>query len=231
VLAIVALVLAYATFHRGPILAPFGLALGVFVMVGALIELATRVRVGDVPWRESLRRLKGQPRSAFGTTLAHFGVGLMVVGIVATSAYREEKILVMKPGDTTQLAGYTLAFQGATPRTGPNYREQVGGFDVTRGGNDIAVLEPSKRIYDAPPQPTSEAGIHPAWRGDLYVVLGDNQNDGGFAVRVFFNPLVRFIWIGALIMFLGGAVSLSDRRLRIGVPRRTRRATAPAPAE
>jgi cytochrome c-type biogenesis protein CcmF len=231
VLAVVVLVLAYATFHRGPILAPFGLALGVFVMLGAMIELATRVRLGEVPWRESLRRLKGQPRSAFGTALAHFGVGLMVVGIVATSAYREEKILVMKAGETTQLAGYALTFRGAAPRTGPNYREEVGVFDVMRDGNAITVLEPSKRIYDVPPQPTSESGIHPAWRGDLYVVLGDKQKLGGFTVRIFFNPLVRCIWIGALIMFLGGAVSLSDRRLRVGAPRRTRRATAPAPAE
>ncbi len=231
VLAVVVLVLAYATFHRGPILAPFGLALGVFVMLGAMIELATRVRLGEVPWRESLRRLKGQPRSAFGTALAHFGVGLMVVGIVATSAYREEKILVMKAGETTQLAGYALTFRGAAPRTGPNYREEVGVFDVVRDGNAITVLEPSKRIYDVPPQPTSESGIHAAWRGDLYVVLGDKQKHGGFTVRIFFNPLVRFIWIGALIMFLGGAVSLSDRRLRVGAPRRTRRATAPAPAE
>ena len=79
-------------------------------------------------------------------------------------------------------------------------------------------LEPSKRIYDMPPQPTTEAGIHAAWRGDLYVVLGDAQTGGGYAVRIYFNPLVRCIWIGALVMFFGGAVSLSDRRLRVGAP-------------
>ncbi len=231
ILAIVVLALAYLMFHRGPSLAPFGLALGVFVMVGALSELATRVRLGEVPWRESLRRFGGQPRSAYGTTLAHFGVGLMVVGIVATTAYREEMILVMKPGETTQLAGYALAFRGAAPSTGPNYREEVGVFDVMRDGDAVTMLEPSKRMYDAPPQPTSEAGIHAAWRGDLYVVLGDKQESGGYTVRIFFNPLVRFIWIGALIMFLGGAVSLSDRRLRVGAPRRARRASSPAPAE
>jgi cytochrome c-type biogenesis protein CcmF len=230
-LAVVVLALAYAAHHRGPMFAPFGLALGVFVMVGALSELATRVRLGAVPWHESLRRLMGQPRSAYGTTLAHFGVGLMVVGIVATSAYREEKILVMKPGETTQLAGYALTFRGAAPRTGPNYREEVGVFNVARDADAITALEPAKRIYDAPPQPTSEAGIYAAWRGDLYVVLGDKQKGGGFAVRIYFNPLVRFIWIGALIMFLGGAVSLSDRRLRVGAPRRTRRPAATAPAE
>jgi cytochrome c-type biogenesis protein CcmF len=95
----------------------------------------------------------------------------------------------------------------------------------------VTRLEPSKRLYDAPPQPTTEAGIHASWRGDLYVVLGDAQQNGGYAVRIYFNPLVRFIWLGALIMFMGGAVSLSDRRLRVGAPRRSRRLAMPAPAE
>ncbi len=229
-LAVVVLALAIAAFHRGPVLAPFGLALGVFVMGGAISEIAYRARLGSVPLAEAWRRLRGQPRSAFGTALAHFGVGLLVVGVVATSAYRAERILVMKPGEEVSLAGYTLAFRGVAPATGPNYREEVGLFDVTRGGAPVTKLEPSKRLYDAPPQPTTEAGIHASWRGDLYVVLGDAQNGGGFAVRLYFNPLVRFIWIGALVMFFGGAVSLSDRRLRVGAPGRARRLTA-APAE
>jgi cytochrome c-type biogenesis protein CcmF len=137
----------------------------------------------------------------------------------------------MKPGDRVEIGGYALAFRGVAPRQGPNYKEQVGQFDVTRGGADVVRLEPAKRIYDAPPQPTTEAGIHASWRGDLYVVLGDAQGDSGFAVRLYFNPLVRFIWIGALVMFIGGAVSLSDRRLRIGAPVRARRRAAPVPAE
>jgi cytochrome c-type biogenesis protein CcmF len=231
ILAVVVLAVTLAAFYRGPVLAPFGLALGVFVMAGAVSELAYRVRVGSVPLVETWRRMLSQPRSTYGTTLAHFGAGLLVVGIVATSAYRTERILVMKPGETVSLAGYTLAFRGVAPATGPNYREVVGLFDVTRGDAPVTKLEPSKRLYDAPPQPTTEAGIHVSWRGDLYVVLGDEQKSGGYAVRAYFNPLVRFIWIGALIMFLGGAVSLSDRRLRVGAPRRTRRLPAAAPAE
>ena len=230
-LAVVVLAIALATLYRGPILAPFGLAIGVFVMAGAVSDLAYRARLGSVPLDETWRRLKGQPRSAFGTTLAHFGAGLLVIGIVATSAYREELIRVMKPGDEASIAGYALTFRGVAPATGPNYRETVGLFDVARGGTQITRLEPSKRIYDMPPQPTTEAGIHAAWRGDLYVVLGDAQASGGYAVRIFFNPLVRFIWIGALLMFFAGAVSLSDRRLRVGAPGRARRLAQAAPAE
>jgi len=231
-LAIVALALAYAAFYRGPVMAPFGLALGVYVMAGAISELADRARVGRVPLADAWRRFKGLPRAAFGTALAHFGVGLLVVGVVATSAYRQEHILVMKPGDETKIAGYTLDFKGVAPGSGPNYREVIGIFDISRGGQPFVRLEPAKRIYDAPPMPTTEAGIHAAWRGDLYVVLGDEQTGGGYAVRIYFNPLVRFIWIGALIMFFAGGVSLSDRRLRVGAPRRTRRMpAAAAPAE
>jgi cytochrome c-type biogenesis protein CcmF len=229
-LSVVVLALSLAAFHRGPVLAPFGLALGMFVMAGAVSELAYRARLGTVPLAETWRRLKSQPRSAFGTALAHFGVGLLVVGVVATSAYREERILVMKPGEEVKLAGYALTFRGVAPATGPNYREEVGLFDVTRDGAPVTKLEPSKRIYDAPPQPTTEAGIHASWRGDLYVVLGDAQKGGGYAVRVYYNPLVRFIWLGTLIMFAAGAVSLSDRRLRVGAPGRSRRLAA-APAE
>jgi len=231
VLAVIVLAIALAVLYRGPILAPFGLALGVFVMAGAVSDLAYRARLGSEALDEAWRRLKGQPRSAFGTALAHFGAGLLVIGIVATSAYREELILVMKPGEEAKIAGYTVAFRGVAPATGPNYRETVGLFDVKRGGAAVSRLEPSKRIYDMPPQPTTEAGIHAAWRGDLYVVLGDAQASGGYAVRIFFNPLVRFIWIGALFMFLAGAVSLSDRRLRVGAPGRARRVAAAAPAE
>ena len=102
---------------------------------------------------------------------------------------------------------------------------------MRRGGAHVIDLEPAKRVYDMPPQPTSEAGIHAGWRGDLYTVLGDAQKDGGYAIRLYFNPLVRLIWLGALVMFFGGLMSLTDRRLRVGAPRRARSAGLPAAAE
>src|SRR6202008_754949 len=111
------------------------------------------------PLGEAWRRLASQPRSAIGTTLAHFGMGVLVVGVVATSAYRVEKILIMQPDETLSIAGYTLTFRGVAPATGPNYREEVGVFDVSRGGSHVTKLEPSRRVYDMPPQPTTEAGI------------------------------------------------------------------------
>ncbi len=233
VLTLIAVIAAYAVAYRGPWLAPLGIAFGVWVMAGAVTELAARVKAGSAPLDEVWRRFKGLPRSAHGTAAAHFGVGLMVVGIISMTAYQSETILVMKPGEQAEIAGYTLAFKGAAPQRGPNYQEEVGRFEVTRGGSPIAELAPSKRLYDAPRQTTSEAGIHASWRGDLYAVLGDEQvtADGGYAVRLYFNPFVRLIWLGTLIMFAGGLLSLSDRRLRVGAPQRARLRVRQVPAE
>jgi cytochrome c-type biogenesis protein CcmF len=96
----------------------------------------------------------------------------------------------------------------------------------------VTELAPSKREFTVERSGTTEAGIHASWRGDLYAVLGDELNDGAYSIRLYFNPLVRLIWLGALVMFLGGAVSLSDRRLRVGAPKRARaKAAAASPAE
>ena len=227
--ATVAGALALAFFIRGPWIAPLGIALGVWVIAGALSELAFRIKFGRAPWTEVARRLRNLPRSSYGGTLAHMGVGVMVLGIVATTAWQSEKILTMRPGESVAIAGYDLAFHGTAPATGPNYSELSGRLSVTRDGAAVTELTPSKRLYDAPRQATTEAAIHVAWRGDLYVVLGDAQQDGSHAIRLYFNPLVRFIWLGSILMFLGGALSLSDRRLRVGAPRRAR--STPVAAE
>jgi cytochrome c-type biogenesis protein CcmF len=103
-------------------------------------------------------------------------------------------------------------------------------LDVTRNGKEVTELNPSKREFTLERSGTTEAGIHPSWRGDLYAVLGDQLKDGAYSIRLYFNPLVRLIWIGALIMFIGGAFSLSDRRLRVGVPKRAQARAAPVAA-
>jgi cytochrome c-type biogenesis protein CcmF len=221
-LAVLAALTSFALVERGPALAPLGIGLGVWLIFGALSETAYRVRLFQAPAAESWRRLIGLPRSSLGTTIAHLGVGVAVLGIVATSAWRSEHILTAKPGERIDFAGYTLTFKGTARHQGPNYSEQVGEFSLTRNGVEITPLEPSKREYVAPRTATSEAAIYRAYTGDLYLVLGDEAASGGITVRLYFNPLVRLIWIGALIMFLGGGLSLSDRRLRVGAPARRR---------
>jgi cytochrome c-type biogenesis protein CcmF len=229
--AILAAALMFSLFWRGPWLAPFGIALGVWVIAGAISEIAHRCRLGQAPLSEVLRRFANLPRSSHGTAVAHAGVGMMVIGIVATTAWQSEIVVTLKPDQRASIAGYDLEYKGTTTGSGPNYVETSGRLLVTRGGAAVTELLPSKRLYDMPRQATTEAGIHVSWRGDLYAVLGDEQQDGGYAFRFYFNPLVRFIWIGSIVMFLGGGLSLSDRRLRVGAPRAARRRIAAAPAE
>jgi cytochrome c-type biogenesis protein CcmF len=221
-LSLVVLVVTFAFVRRGPWLAPFGIALATWTIAGAVSEWASRIKLFSANPSDVWRRARHLPRAAYGATLAHAGIGLSVIGIVATTAWQSERVVSLQPGDGVAVAGYQLTFRGSAPRKGPNYQEQVGLFTVTHEGAPVGELTPSKRLYDAPRQSTTEAAIDVAWRGDLYVVLGDELKGGGYVVRVYFNPLVRLIWIGAIVMALAGLLSLSDRRLRVGVPRRAK---------
>jgi cytochrome c-type biogenesis protein CcmF len=199
-------------------------------MLGSIAELIDRSGLPRVDLQAALARLRGLPRSALGTLFAHFGLGVMIIGIIAVTAWRHEVIAAMKPNDRLAIAGYEVVFDGEAPRTGPNYLAESGRFVVSSRGRVITTLVSEKRIFQPGNQPTTEAGIRSFPLGDLYIVMGDPAPEGGRVVRIYFNPLVSCIWLGAAIMFFGGAMSLSDRRFRIGAPRR-RRSLSVAPAE
>lgn len=228
--SLAAIIGVLALHQSGPWLAPLGIGLGLWLIMGALTELATRSKLFEASWAESRRRLRNLPRAAYGTALAHAGLGVMVLGLVATTAWRSERIEALAPGGTVDIAGYQLTFEGVKEGQGPNYKELAGIFQVTRDGQPVTTLVPSKRAYSVEKSATTEAGIHNSWRGDLYLVLGDPLKDGAYSVRAYFNPMVRLIWLGALFMFFGGAVSLSDRRLRVGAPKRAKAKTPTAVA-
>ena len=162
-------------------------------------------------------------------TLAHAGLGIAIIGIVALTAWREERILVMKPGDQTAVAGYGVKYLGESPITGPNYTGEAGRFRIMRGDNEEATLASEKRFFEPGRVPTTEVGLYETLTGNLYIVMGDQSGDGR-AMRIYFHPLVSFIWGGAAVMFLGGLISLTDRRYRVGVPTPARRAIV-QPAE
>ena len=209
------------------------MALGMFVLAGALWEILWRARFLSAPLSETARRLWHMRRGQFGATLGHIGLAVTVIGIAGATAWNVERLAVMKIGDTIDLGGYQLTFRKVYEQPGPNYAEFAGDFDLQSGGALIGTITASKRKYDAPPQVTTAAGISPRPLGDVYVVLG-NEDKGTYSIRAYFHPFVRWIWGGALIMFLGGLVSLLDRRLRIGLPQRAANArfpSAPAPAE
>jgi cytochrome c-type biogenesis protein CcmF len=211
-------------------LAPFGVGLAVFVMVGALIDLIERTGLFRLPFATVRSRASGLPRSAWGTAIAHFGIAVSMLGIVSAATWGTELIAAVKPGQTVSLSGYELNFGGLVQRPGPNYSEVVGKFTVRSGGATIGLLEPSKRSFSARDMSTNEAALMTRGAGQLYLSLGDAGNDGSVAIRFYYKPMVMLIWLGAVVMMAGGALSLSDRRLRIGAPKPAAKSTL-APAE
>ncbi|WP_434712566.1 heme lyase CcmF/NrfE family subunit [Rhizobium sp. YTUHZ045] len=232
-LAFAAAVVFFYLQHGGPVLSVLGLAAGLFLILGAIADLWYRAGIGKVAGSIAWRRLSGLPRSAFGTALAHAGLGVSVLGIVAVTTFQSEHVVEMKPGATVDAGGYSLEFDGMRAAKGPNYTEERGHFTIRRAGVTIADTWSAKRLYTARQMPTTEAGILTFGLSQLYVSLGDATKDGGIVVRIWWKPFILCIWGGALIMAAGGCVSLSDRRLRVGAPRRKAKAAAPAmePAE
>jgi cytochrome c-type biogenesis protein CcmF len=224
--AVVAVALVRGT---GAILAALGIGLAVWLVAGAGVELAGRIALFRTGPAESWRRLRALPRSAIGMAVAHGALGLVVAGVTASSAWQTEAIRTMKPGEAAEVGGYTLLLERVVPMRGPNYTGERAVFAVTADGAPVAVLTPEKRNYPAERSQTTEAAIRTTIAGDLYAVLGDAQGDGSWTVRIYFNPLVAWIWIGAVLMAAGGAISLTDRRHRVGAPVRARgRAAADA---
>jgi cytochrome c-type biogenesis protein CcmF len=233
--ALGAALLALALVSPRSALAAMGIGLGVWVAGGALVEAAERVRLFRAPWAEVGRRTRGLPRGSWGMTLAHIGLGLFAMGAAFETAWRAEAAEALTPGQTMHLAGFELRLDSVRPVAGPNYEANRAAIQVTSsGGALVCEAEPERRVYAAGGQTTSQVAICPRILDDVYVVVGDARPapGGGSAwlVNAYWNPWVRFVFLGPLFMALGGLLSLSDRRLRFAVPGRSRQPVAPAPA-
>jgi cytochrome c-type biogenesis protein CcmF len=218
----------------GPVIAPFVIGLSLYVMIGAIVDLVERLQLLRQPLHVSLRRAAGLPRSTLGTACAHFGLGVLLLGVICESFYGAERIAAMKPQETVSIRGYDLSFDGLVSRQGPNYRELIAKYTVRRDGATIGNLEPSKRSFAARGNSTTEAALLTRGFSQLYVSIGDPEPDGSISVRIYHKPLVLLIWIGAVVMAFGGLLSLSDRRLRVGAPKPARKSakkSALQPAE
>ena len=230
-IAVITMAVVFAMEGGGPILVPFAIGLAFYVMAGALTDIVERTGLLKVPFATAFARARGLPRSAWGAAFAHFGLGITLLGVIGETQWSLERIAELKPGQTISVRRYELQFDGVTTRQGPNYRDLAAHFTVRRHGDVIGVMEPSKRSFPSRGTATSQTALMTRGVSQLYLSLGDPNADGSLAVRLYYKPLVLLIWFGAVVMVVGGALSLSDRRLRVGAPRAARSKAALSPAE
>lgn len=216
VAAVAGLVLVWQN-AGGVVMTAFGLGLAVWLITSVFLEIAARIKLFRVP-AKALSGLGKITRAQWGMSLAHAGLGVILLGITISEAFTSEELVVMAPGDTTDVAGYSFTFEGVAPVAGPNFTAVRGFFTVREGERIITSLTPEDRVYSNPVMNTTEAAIYPLFSGDLYAVVGEATGAGRWSVRLYFKPMISALWLGALMMMIGGILSLSDRRLRVGLP-------------
>jgi cytochrome c-type biogenesis protein CcmF len=218
VLGLLALALGVLAFGLTQVLAAGGLALGLFLIAGAIAIPLRYWKISSSLGGDLKRFLRATPLAVWGMTSAHAGLGVTAIGITAVTAWQSNKVLSMKVGQTVELAGaqYTLTSLGEA--NGPNYQAAQARFTVTtHSGSRVLVSE--RRLFPASQTTTTQAGIGTGFLGNVYVSIGEQSADGGLVVRLWDHPLVDWIWAGGFLMALGGAASLSDRRFRVGAAR------------
>ncbi len=206
--------LAFAVQTGRSALGPVGLMLGVWVVGGSLLDLWLRSGRDGVAVR--LRRLRRLPRADWGKAVAHIGMGVTIFGIAAMTAWEKEDIRIADIGQRWEVGQFAFTLDDVREFEGPNYLTTMADMGVWRGDRQLGTLQPEKRFYPVANMPTTEAAIRNGVLRDIYVVIGDPQESGGYAVRVYIKPFANWIWGGAILMALGGVLSLSDRRLRVG---------------
>ena len=224
-----AVALLFGALRGGPVLSVVGIAIAAYLVVGSFAEVYGRIAGRGVTFGVAISRAMGLPRSAWGTAFAHAGIGVTLFGLAATG-WGVELVQTIKPGDQIALGPYQLMVGETVKRPGPNFEATVAPMEIRSGGAVVATIDPARRFYPARQTPTTEAGIATLGLGQVYVSLSEQNPDGSLDARLYWKPYVALIWVGALLMALGGGLSLSDRRLRIGVARRARTPAA-QPAE
>jgi cytochrome c-type biogenesis protein CcmF len=225
VLSVALAALAFAMQTGRSALGPVGVALGAWVLLGAAWDLWSRTgKSGD-----RLGRLMRLPRADWGKAVSHAGLGVTIFAAAAMNAWAIEDIRVVQEGETFPLGRFEVRLDDVREVEGPNYISTMAQMTVLRGGAEVTVLYPEKRIYPVQAMPTTEAAIDYGALRDIYLVIGDAQAGGGWAVRGYIKPFANWLWAGCLMMAFGGGLSLSDRRYRVAAG--ARRAPAGVPAE
>ena len=211
VVSLAAILVAMTMIDSRSTLAAIAFGFGVWLIVGSLASLTDRVRSG------TLRTL---PRSTLGMVISHASLGVVVLGSVATSSWNTELMHTMKPGDRIDFAGYSVLLERMDEVRGPNYIAERATLAVSVGGKPYTVLQPERRLFTVQRRQVAETAIQTNLLRDFYATLGEGDPKQGWVIRLYLNPLAPWIWLGAALCALGGFVSLSDRRLRIGAPSR-----------
>ena len=202
-LSIVLAVLAYFVAPQGKLKAAAGILGAAWVGLGTLRFVWSRLRANGRFTPEML-----------GMTLAHTGIAVFLVGALLVEALNVQRELAVKPGQTVEVGRWGFHFQGVDETQGPNYLSDRGHVQVLRDGKPVVLLHPEKRAYASGGQVMTEAGIKPGVLGDVYVAIGEPLGNDAWALRVHIKPFVRWIWLGAALMALGGFVTAADRRFR-----------------
>jgi cytochrome c-type biogenesis protein CcmF len=230
-LGAIAAVVLVAVLRGGPVMAVLFLGLAAWLFLASLSDLALRLKLFSQPLGATWRRFKGLPRATLGGTLAHAGLAVAIAGMTASTAFKEETVVFAALGETLQVGSYSVRFLSVERVQGPNYQADRAALELSQDGDVLAVLAPERRSYVVGERLTTEAAIRTNGLGDFYAVLGEPQPDGRWTLRLYWEPLVPWIWAGAFLMALGGLVSLSDRRLRVALVLRRPRAASNLPAE
>ncbi|GGA78340.1 c-type cytochrome biogenesis protein CcmF [Neiella marina] len=202
--------------------AALGVVMGLWVVICTIQEILANQRGND----SLIKALGKMSRSHWGMVFGHLGFAISVIGIALTSTYTTETDVRMQPGDSQPLAGYTVRFDQVGQLQGPNYRGTGGEFSVWDGDRKVAQLHAEKRQYLASGSVMTEAAIDAGLFRDLFVALGEPLGGDAWAVRLHYKPFVRWIWLGALVMSFGGALSICDRRYRLARRRQPSQITA-----
>ena len=224
ILSLAVLALIWAITENRSALGPVGMFLGAWLVSGAFADLW--LRTGS----SGFSRLFRLPRADWGKAVAHAGLGVTFCGVAGLIAWEVSEIRVAEPGDRFEIGGYEVVLEEVHLEQGPNYYTTMAEMSVYRNGSLVATEYPERRIYPVAQMPTTEAGILNGFLQDVYLVIGDEQDNGGYAIRAHVKPLANWIWAGSIIMALGGLLSLSDRRYRVAAGAR-RSKTIAQPAE
>lgn len=196
--------------------------LAVCMLAAWVVSASVRDLLDKTRHKGLLKGMRSLAPSYWGMQLAHLGLVVCALGVVLTSQQSDERDLRLAPGESLELGGYSFVFEGATHFDGPNFTSDKGTVRVFEGDKQVALLHPEKRLYTVQQMPMTEAAIDAGFTRDLYVALGEPLENGAWAVRVHIKPFVRWIWLGALMMSLGGVLSVSDKRYRVKVRNRVR---------